>query len=52
MFVEYTPPGYRMRLINVMLIKSPPVTWVGNYGWAGCICWNRIEAENLVYQNH
>ena len=46
MFVEYTPPG--MDAIDQRYVdKSPPVTWVGNYGWAGCICWNRIEAEKL-----
>ncbi len=46
MFYEYSPIG--MGKIDQRYVdKSPPVTWVGNYGWAGCICWNRIEAENL-----
>ena len=46
MFYEYTPKG--MDKIDQRYVdKSAPVTWVGNYGWAGCICWNRIEAENL-----
>ena len=45
MFVEYTPKLEWMQLINDMLTHTAPVTWVGNYGWAGCICWNRIEAE-------
>ena len=45
MFHEYTPIG--MDKIDQRYVdKSAPVTWVGNYGWAGCICWNRIEAEN------
>ena len=44
MFVEYTPKG--MDTIDQRYVdNTPPVTWVGNYGWAGCICWNRIEAE-------
>ena len=44
MFVEYTPKG--MDAIDQRYVdKTAPVTWVGNYGWAGCICWNRIEAE-------
>ena len=46
MFHEYTPKG--MDDIDQRYVdKTAPVTWVGNYGWAGCICWNRIEAENL-----
>jgi len=46
MFHEYTPKG--MDKIDQRYVdKTAPVTWVGNYGWAGCICWNRIEAENL-----
>jgi len=44
MFVEYTPKG--MDAIDQRYVdNTAPVTWVGNYGWAGCICWNRIEAE-------
>ncbi|MFT7214216.1 MAG: iron(III) transport system substrate-binding protein, partial [Granulosicoccus sp.] len=39
MFVEYTPVG--MDKIDQRYVdKSPPVTWVGNYGWAGCLCFN------------
>jgi iron(III) transport system substrate-binding protein len=46
MFVEYTPVG--MDKIDQRYVdKSPPVTWVGNYGWAGCLCFNTIEAEKL-----
>ena len=46
MFHEYTPVG--MDTIDPRYVdKVEPVTWVGNYGWAGCICWNRIEAERL-----
>ena len=46
MFHEYTPMG--MDTIDPRYVdKVEPVTWVGNYGWAGCICWNRIEAERL-----
>jgi iron(III) transport system substrate-binding protein len=44
MFEEYTPAG--MDKIDQRYVdKIEPVSWVGNYGWAGCICWNRIEAE-------
>ena len=44
MFHEYTPKG--MDKIDPRYVdKKAPVTWVGNYGWAGCICWNRIEAK-------
>lgn len=44
MFAEYTPVG--MDSIDPRYVdKEAPVTWVGNYGWAGCICWNHIEAE-------
>jgi len=44
MFAEYTPAG--MDSIDPRYVdKKAPVTWVGNYGWAGCICWNHIEAE-------
>ena len=46
MFHEYTPVG--MDKIDPRYVDTKePVTWVGNYGWAGCICWNRIEAEKL-----
>ena len=46
MFVEYSPAG--MDAIDQRYVDTTaPVTWVGNYGWAGCICWNRIEAEKL-----
>ena len=46
MFHEYTPVG--MDTIDPRYVDSTaPVTWVGNYGWAGCICWNTIEAEKL-----
>ena len=46
MFHEYSPAG--MDKIDPRYVdKTAPVTWVGNYGWAGCICWNRIEAEKL-----
>jgi iron(III) transport system substrate-binding protein len=46
MFHEYTPVG--MDKIDPRYVDTTaPVTWVGNYGWAGCICWNRIEAEKL-----
>ena len=41
MFVEYTPKG--MDAIDQRYVdNTDPVTWVGNYGWAGCSCWNRI----------
>jgi iron(III) transport system substrate-binding protein len=44
MFVEYTPKG--MNAIDSRYVdKKAPVTWVGNYGWAGCICWNHVEAK-------
>ena len=44
MFHEYTPKG--MDKIDPRYVdKKAPVMWVGNYGWAGCICWNRIEAK-------
>ena len=36
MFVEYTPKG--MDSIDQRYVdNTAPVTWVGNYGWAGCI---------------
>ena len=44
MFHEYTPKG--MDKIDPRYVDNKaPVTWVGNYGWAGCICWNRIESK-------
>jgi iron(III) transport system substrate-binding protein len=44
MLVEYAPAG--MDKIDQRYVDTTePVTWVGNYGWAGCICWNRVEAE-------
>ena len=37
MFHEYTPVG--MDKIDPRYVDTKePVTWVGNYGWAGCIC--------------
>ena len=44
MFEEYIPAG--MDKIDQRYVDNiDPVSWVGNYGWAGCICWNRVEAE-------
>lgn len=46
MFHPYTPKG--MDKIDPRYVdKEGEVNWVGNYGWAGCICWNKIEAEKL-----
>ena len=46
MFHPYTPKG--MDDIDQRYVdKEGEVNWVGNYGWAGCICWNTIEAEKL-----
>ncbi len=44
MFEAYVPAG--MDKIDQRYVdKTAPVSWVGNYGWAGCICWNTVEAE-------
>ena len=46
MFHPYTPKG--MDSIDQRYVdKEGEVNWVGNYGWAGCICWNTVEAEKL-----
>jgi len=46
MFHPYTPKG--MDAIDQRYVdKEGEVNWVGNYGWAGCICWNTVEAEKL-----
>ena len=46
MFHPYTPKG--MDKIDPRYVdKEGVVNWVGNYGWAGCICWNKIEAKKL-----
>ena len=46
MFHPYTPKG--MDDIDQRYVdKEGVVNWVGNYGWAGCICWNTVEAEKL-----
>ena len=46
MFHPYTPKG--MDEIDQRYVdKEGEVNWVGNYGWAGCICWNTVEAEKL-----
>ena len=46
MFHPYTPKG--MDGIDQRYVDSEgEVNWVGNYGWAGCICWNTVEAEKL-----
>lgn len=46
MLEPYKPAG--MDKIDQRYVdKNEPVTWVGNYGWAGCICWNRVEAKKL-----
>ena len=46
MFHPYTPKG--MDKIDQRYVdKEGTVNWVGNYGWAGCICWNTVEAEKL-----
>ena len=46
MFHPYTPKG--MDDIDQRYVdKEGEVNWVGNYGWAGCICWNTVEAEKL-----
>ena len=46
MFHPYTPKG--MDEIDQRYVdKEGVVNWVGNYGWAGCICWNTVEAEKL-----
>ena len=46
MFHPYTPKG--MDKIDQRYVdKEGEVNWVGNYGWAGCICWNTVEAEKL-----
>ena len=46
MFHPYTPKG--MDKIDQRYVdKEGEVNWVGNYGWAGCICWNTVEAKKL-----
>ena len=41
MFHPYTPKG--MDAIDQRYVdKEGEVNWVGNYGWAGCICWNTV----------
>jgi iron(III) transport system substrate-binding protein len=46
MFHPYTPKG--MDSIDQRYVDNEgEVNWVGNYGWAGCICWNTVEAEKL-----
>ena len=45
MFHPYTPKG--MDKIDQRYVdKEGEVNWVGNYGWAGCICWNTVEAKS------
>ena len=49
MFHPYTPKG--MDKIDQRYVdKEGTVNWVGNYGWAGCICWNTVEAEKLGFK--